>query len=1407
MINSKICIKNGKTANFGQEINSVRENYSITNTSSVLTSVDNPLYQLQENKIDPITEKERESANNKQKTSNTNQEDKLHNKTELKVDKLLKLQNSKLIYIPVHANQKKPIGEGWQTTTKTPAPWKFNNTNKALLTGERSNVIILDIDNKRGGLEEWIDFCREHPEMNDVVQVETPSGGRHLYFQFTNSFSRFLHIGKNKDWDLRTTGHCALVPDSIIDGKSYKWIHNPKDKLIKPMPDYLVNYLVLSTPTEIKEPNLKVKFNINLPVTNNEDIYFIEDHELTHLLNRLPQRYCDSLMDWRTISAALKNAGKHDLWDTWSKQSSNYDKAKNEVIWSELNTMVNINYIIDVVNRNSSKNDQIKPKIATRKYDELELTKVKCGIRTLKKSDLHADKHILLDEYIKDHPNIRTFIVKSGTNTGKTTTVAKTSAILLKQECSRVISITSRRSLVGQQSKTFNNYSIKLVSYRNSTADPLHDNIVCQLDSLDKLFDIDQDYSNSIIYLDECDSLIKYLVKSKTLKKHRINVFTIFNKMIKTAKYVIGTDADVSDVTMKYLEEFRDISTSLLLINPIKNYKGKKAKRFCDQEEILKQMDWHMKQPDMYYLAAFDEKGTLDKFYKTLEENNPDKKHLMVKYTSEDGDENDFENFSELNKGKYVFYSPKVIYGLDFVPDVETDVFIVSAGTTIDPKQIGQQATRCRNIKMLYYFMHNVSKAIKFNSLDECKQYVNRNRELYEEQLKDLNILYLSDPCKKPEICKGVFSELFYIIEYQSNILESNFIFQFNTILLDKGFTLDVIGDTNHKIDFSEELKKLTVKDREQMIIGVLNGSIENKQMLNRIEDVLKILHLTRNDIIYNPVYWQIITNNKKFRGLLNFNRLVQDNDTTEQVFVTGALYEFPENYISSIESKVKFCHKIENILNIRVLEHDSNLIASRQHEKVQFNGETLLKNYHNLFEDSERARPIITFMDYYKLLISCYNHLIAYDLFRINTTRKQINNERSYVFDNVEMKIDIIKPYLEIYGKIYKHYHNLHDDIVNTFKIGSDSIIKLDKQTNQYTYSNMQSELVEYEYDSSYVSGVFEIRLLSDQIVNTKSLLPSSFTKSLLLDKFDIVSDNNEIMINSYINNIYQFQDRSKELNSLVERLSDDMIDINVPAEFDDKSVKSFIDGHYEITNNGSDLIDKNVFTQRYNEYNDSSKTFTEILPYLKEIGIVYDRCKRHNKERGFIIGLKCKPIVDIKKMQPAKSNKFDNKIYMLGDDEPIESKKQTNKPTKSMSNVLFNQPKTKFHDTKHETIKDSNTIIDELNKQIEINSTFKVPRFDTIYIETNSTKPTYIQPLMSTICQNLDNEYDIAYILDNIKYSINGNPLDDEHTILNENDLVINNYINEIKSFKNYSENLNYQVINLKNEMKLDI
>lgn len=156
-------------------------------------------------------------------------------------------QLNSLGFVLIPLNEKKPIFKRWNKLTATPDHlYVFESNNIGILTGQISNITVLDIDTKDEGLKIWTNLSSSYPEIITPM-VKTPSGGLHIYFQYNknlHSFSRFKLRGSLIGWDLLNNERQVVAPPSIINKKKYKWIRSPKTTIIETMPKWLEDYLL-----------------------------------------------------------------------------------------------------------------------------------------------------------------------------------------------------------------------------------------------------------------------------------------------------------------------------------------------------------------------------------------------------------------------------------------------------------------------------------------------------------------------------------------------------------------------------------------------------------------------------------------------------------------------------------------------------------------------------------------------------------------------------------------------------------------------------------------------------------------------------------------------------------------------------------------------------------------------------------------------------------------------------------------------------------------------------------------------------------------------------------------------------------------------------------------------------------
>ena len=151
--------------------------------------------------------------------------------------------------LPVRPRDKRPLIR-WQSLQKArPSQvdverWfqRWPDANLGIVTGEISNLIVLDIDPKHGGSESLDALERRFGRLPATVEARTGGGGRHLYFAHPG---QPLHnrAGIGPGIDLRGDGGYIVAPPSVHpSGKPYEWLpaRSPDELTPTSMPRWLL---------------------------------------------------------------------------------------------------------------------------------------------------------------------------------------------------------------------------------------------------------------------------------------------------------------------------------------------------------------------------------------------------------------------------------------------------------------------------------------------------------------------------------------------------------------------------------------------------------------------------------------------------------------------------------------------------------------------------------------------------------------------------------------------------------------------------------------------------------------------------------------------------------------------------------------------------------------------------------------------------------------------------------------------------------------------------------------------------------------------------------------------------------------------------------------------------------------
>ncbi len=111
-----------------------------------------------------------------------------------------------------------------------------------LVTGEKSNIMVIDLDNKPdkdgNGIEEFQKILDELGVIVDTFTVKTPNNGLHLYFKYREGLKNTAGILPGVD--IRTQGGYIITPYSKISAGMYKVVNAVE---IQEMDDKLFNKL------------------------------------------------------------------------------------------------------------------------------------------------------------------------------------------------------------------------------------------------------------------------------------------------------------------------------------------------------------------------------------------------------------------------------------------------------------------------------------------------------------------------------------------------------------------------------------------------------------------------------------------------------------------------------------------------------------------------------------------------------------------------------------------------------------------------------------------------------------------------------------------------------------------------------------------------------------------------------------------------------------------------------------------------------------------------------------------------------------------------------------------------------------------------------------------------------------
>ena len=903
---------------------------------------------------------------------------------ELKSDSNIMLNISDIPKFKIPYNTKVPKTIGWQYSKSCDIkPTK--KTNVGLICSPRTGICAIDLDFYTKEGEEVYDpinnpkhklfidkFGKDFVKRFNTYTQSTPNGGIHLVFQHHKDIQQTSNKGFKIDVRGGSTNGMVILAGSSYNNKKYTIVN---DTDIKPMPLDLLEFLKDNMFKKVKETcskkskvnfndfNYAYKYSYNVPATHLELI--------CENLNALDASYFTDRSNWIIFTSAMKQIKQKTAWDKYSKLygGSTYNNFNNFKEWDNITLKDNRfegSFYFEKILEVAQMADNLKLyrflKLPTEKHNNLF-------------SHINIDK---LSKELNLNTKDKFWCIRSDTGTGKTTLFKK----LIKDTQCEVISITSRTCLAFEQCEDFREIANGDSNFYQYTCDDEHAQVqtIC-IDSLLKIKD--WDFSNKVIFLDEFNSIVEYLIScdTSTLSKNREEIFELLiDKMLIEAKGIVCVDADICDLSIEFLkdlEQRRHIKFKYIN-NDFLHNNGNKITEVHDHDQFISKAS----QEEMWLMPC-DSKDKAKALYEELtaidEELYPDRLPIQLIIAE---DKSKKQQFIRLSEHKRVIYSPKIVYGLDSngygLEGLPRPVFAYYNMRSISPKAMGQQICRERKITHLYLLIY--SKIIRNDIIkDEAEFY---------ETIKTQNKLSLKLFERLSSDNNTLFVKLLNIYKYKQNCYITNKYLHLINLLKERGWKI-----TNDYLKCGIRNKEMTEKNKA--LINKYNE--ENYSLSDHLHSKLNREYFKFQTCSDLEPYKHYFTDGKH---VIKHYSLVNLLFTSKKKLETNLMSSNDFSIVKLVNGKSKhlFIRKIIDLFGM-----DTNF--SKVGDPKDFNSAEIIKEYKTVWQD-RTTLPILldTFYNKQKFIAKIYERL------KIPLSKKRYTNDKGNKIIDYKINEDAIK-------------------------------------------------------------------------------------------------------------------------------------------------------------------------------------------------------------------------------------------------------------------------------------------------------------------------------------------------------------------------------------------------------------
>ena len=198
---------------------------------------------------------------------------------------------------------------------------QWPEANIGIATGEKSGIVVIDIDPRHGGDKSWMEFTTKF-EIPDTLTSATGGGGFHIYFKAGN-FKIKNRTNVLPGVDIRGEGGYVVAPSSVhISGSKYEWMDI---KSLAELPKAIIN--LINKPNQSHEQHQTI---IPLGARNNTLASFagllrkqgLSGIVLKNALEKINSSLCSDPLPTTEIEKIARSISKYpneSITQSWSK--------------------------------------------------------------------------------------------------------------------------------------------------------------------------------------------------------------------------------------------------------------------------------------------------------------------------------------------------------------------------------------------------------------------------------------------------------------------------------------------------------------------------------------------------------------------------------------------------------------------------------------------------------------------------------------------------------------------------------------------------------------------------------------------------------------------------------------------------------------------------------------------------------------------------------------------------------------------------------------------------------------------------------------------------------------------------------------------------------------------------------